>query len=50
MQKNRLESFTYGVTAIIIITIMVLEESAHGTDLAALKTILPAFLSYLEME
>ncbi|MSU49666.1 MAG: DUF1211 domain-containing protein [Opitutus sp.] len=47
MQKNRLEAFSDGVLAIII-TIMVLEMKVpHGTDLAALKPILPVFLSYL---
>jgi len=47
MQKNRLEAFSDGVIAIII-TIMVLEMKVpHGTDLAALKTILPIFLSYV---
>jgi uncharacterized membrane protein len=47
MQKNRLEAFSDGVLAIII-TIMVLEMKVpHGTDLAALKPILPVFLSYV---
>src|SRR5437899_9049310 len=47
MQKNRLEAFSDGVIAIII-TIMVLEMKVpHGTDLAALKPILPVFLSYV---
>jgi len=47
MQKNRLETFSDGVIAIII-TIMVLEMKVpHGTDLVALKPILPVFLSYV---
>jgi uncharacterized membrane protein len=47
MEKNRLEAFSDGVLAIII-TIMVLEMKVpHGTDLAALKPVLPVFLSYV---
>ena len=47
MQKNRLEAFSDGVIAIII-TIMVLElKVPHGVDLAALKPLLPVFLSYV---
>jgi uncharacterized membrane protein len=47
MGKNRLEAFSDGVIAIII-TIMVLEMKVpHGTDLAALKPVLPVFLSYV---
>jgi TMEM175 potassium channel family protein len=47
MQKNRLEAFSDGVIAIII-TIMVLEMKVpHNTDLAALRPILPVFLSYV---
>ena len=47
MQKNRLEAFSDGVLAIII-TIMVLElKVPHGIDLAALKPLLPVFLSYV---
>lgn len=47
MGKNRLEMFSDGVIAIII-TIMVLElKVPHGTDLAALKPLLPVFLSYI---
>ena len=46
MPKTRLEAFSDGVIAIII-TIMVLGLSApHGTDLAALRPLLPALLSY----
>ena len=45
--KTRLEAFSDGVIAIII-TIMVLELKApHDTDLAALKPVAPAFLSYV---
>ena len=47
MQKNRLEAFSDGVIAIII-TIMVLEMKVpHGTDMDALKPLLPVFLSYV---
>jgi uncharacterized membrane protein len=48
MHKNRLEAFSDGVLAIII-TIMVLEMKVpHGeTSLAALRPIVPVFLSYL---
>jgi uncharacterized membrane protein len=47
MTKNRLEAFSDGVIAIII-TIMVLEiKVPHSTDFAALKPLLPVFLSYL---
>ena len=47
MTKGRLEAFTDGVLAIVI-TIMVLEMKApHGTELAALKPLLPVFLSYV---
>jgi TMEM175 potassium channel family protein len=47
MQKNRLEAFSDGVLAIII-TIMVLEMKVpHETTFAALKPILPVFLSYV---
>jgi uncharacterized membrane protein len=47
MTKNRLEAFSDGVLAIII-TIMVLELKApHGADLAALRPLVPLFLSYV---
>jgi uncharacterized membrane protein len=47
MNKTRLEAFSDGVLAIII-TIMVLEMKVpHGEDLAALKPLLPVFLSYV---
>jgi len=47
MEKNRLEAFSDGVLAIII-TIMVLElKVPHGSDLSALKPLLPVFLSYV---
>jgi uncharacterized membrane protein len=47
MQKNRLEAFSDGVLAIII-TIMVLEMKVpHAPEFAALKPILPVFLSYV---
>ncbi|HVZ73021.1 MAG TPA: TMEM175 family protein [Polyangia bacterium] len=47
MTKGRLEAFSDGVVAIII-TIMVLElKVPHGGSLAALKPLLPTFLTYL---
>ena len=47
MDKGRLEAFSDGVIAILI-TIMVLElKVPHGTDLAALRPLLPVLLSYL---
>jgi uncharacterized membrane protein len=47
MGKGRLEAFSDGVLAIAI-TIMVLElKVPHQADLAALKPILPVFLSYV---
>ena len=46
MGKGRLEAFSDGVIAIII-TIMVLElKVPAGTDLAALRPLVPVFLSY----
>jgi uncharacterized membrane protein len=45
--KSRLEAFSDGVIAIII-TIMVLEMKVpHGDDLAALKPLIPVFISYV---
>ena len=47
METNRLEAFSDGVLAIII-TIMVLElKVPHGSDLTALKPLIPVFLSYV---
>jgi uncharacterized membrane protein len=47
MNKARLEAFSDGVIAIII-TIMVLEMKVpHGTDAAALRPLIPVFLSYV---
>jgi uncharacterized membrane protein len=47
MNKNRLEAFSDGVLAIII-TIMVLEfKIPEGVDCAALRPLLPKFLSYV---
>jgi uncharacterized membrane protein len=47
LNKNRLEAFSDGVIAIII-TIMVLEmQVPHGTDLAALRPLIPVFASYV---
>ncbi len=46
MSKGRLEAFSDGVIAILI-TIMVLElKIPTGTDLAALQSVLPVFLTY----
>ncbi len=47
MNKTRLEAFSDAVIAIIL-TIMVLEmKTPHGTDLEALKPLLPTFLAYV---
>ena len=47
MTKGRLEAFSDGVIAIII-TIMVLEMKVpHGADVAALRPMLPVFISYV---
>jgi uncharacterized membrane protein len=47
MKTERLNAFTDGVLAIVI-TIMVLElPTPHGTDMAALKPVLPLFGAYL---
>jgi len=47
MGKGRFEAFSDGVFAIII-TIMVLElEVPHGENFAALKPLLPVFMSYV---
>ena len=47
MGKGRLEAFSDGVLAIII-TIMVLElKVPHGDSLAAIRPLLPVFLSYV---
>lgn len=46
MDKGRLEAFSDGVIAVII-TIMVLEMKApRGSDLAALRPLIPVFFSY----
>jgi TMEM175 potassium channel family protein len=47
MSKGRLEAFSDGVIAILI-TIMVLElKVPHGADAAALRPLLPVFLTYV---
>src|SRR5437764_551010 len=47
MNKGRLEAFSDGVIAILI-TIMVLElRVPHGADWAALRPLLPVFLTYV---
>jgi uncharacterized membrane protein len=47
MGKGRLEAFSDGVFAVII-TIMVLDlKVPHGSDVAALRPVLPVFLTYV---
>jgi uncharacterized membrane protein len=47
MNKGRLEAFSDGVLAVII-TIMVLEmKSPNGTNLAALRPVIPVLLTYI---
>lgn len=47
MTKGRVEAFSDGVLAIII-TIMVLElKVPHGTDIDALRPLIPVFMSYV---
>jgi uncharacterized membrane protein len=47
MDKGRMEAFSDGVIAILI-TIMVLQLTVpHGADLAALRPLLPVFVSYV---
>jgi len=47
MSKGRMEAFSDGVIAILL-TIMVLDlKVPHGADLAALRPVLPVFLTYL---
>jgi uncharacterized membrane protein len=47
MNKGRLEAFSDGVLAVII-TIMVLEmKTPHGTNLAALRPVIPVLLTYI---
>jgi uncharacterized membrane protein len=47
MTARRIEAFSDGVLAIVI-TIMVLEMKVpHGVDVAALRPLIPAFLSYV---
>jgi uncharacterized membrane protein len=47
MSKTRLEAFSDGVIAILI-TIMVLDlKVPHGTDLGAIRPLLPTFLAYV---
>jgi len=47
MSKTRLEAFSDGVIAILI-TIMVLElKIPHGADWAAIRPLLPVFLTYI---
>src|SRR5919205_1072898 len=47
MNKTRLEAFSDAVIAILL-TIMVLElRVPHGTDLEALRPLLPVFLTYV---
>ena len=47
LDKGRLEAFSDGVIAVII-TIMVLElRVPHGSDLTALRPVLPTFVAYV---
>jgi uncharacterized membrane protein len=47
MGRHRLEAFSDGVIAILI-TIMILDlKTPQGTDLAALRTVAPTFLTYV---
>ena len=47
MNKGRMEAFSDGVLAVII-TIMVLEmKSPHGVSLAAMRPVVPVFLTYV---
>jgi uncharacterized membrane protein len=47
MSRSRLEAFSDGVIAVLI-TILVLElKVPHGVDAAALRPMLPVFLSYV---
>ncbi len=47
MSKGRMEAFSDGVLAVVI-TIMVLElKTPHGTNLAALRPVIPVMLSYV---
>lgn len=47
MSKGRMEAFSDGVIAVII-TIMVLEmKSPHGISLAAMRPLIPVFLTYV---
>ncbi|MBI3260366.1 MAG: DUF1211 domain-containing protein [Ignavibacteriae bacterium] len=47
MTSSRLETFSDGVIAIIL-TIMVLElKIPHGSDLSALRPLIPAYISYV---
>ena len=47
MTKERMEAFSDGVLAVII-TIMVLDmKPPHDTQLAAMRPLIPVFLSYV---
>src|ERR1700739_4915053 len=47
MSTDRLEAFSDGVIAILI-TIMILDlKTPQGTDLAALRTVVPTLLTYV---
>ena len=47
MGKNRLEAFSDGVLAIIITITVLGLRPPHGTGVAALRPVLPVFLSYV---
>ena len=46
-EKNRLEAFSDAVLAIIIMVMVLEMKVPHGSDLAALKPLLPVLLTYL---
>lgn len=47
MGKGRLEAFSDGVIAIIIIIIVLELKVPHGDDWTALRPLIPIFLSYV---
>lgn len=47
MNRTRLETFSDGVLAIIITSMVMEIKVPHGSDFAALKPLFPVVLSYL---